>query len=256
MTHQLSRFTVTGVLALAMACGGGAPSDDDASAGPDERTLARIDSALVPRNSAAVGLRDGLAAAVVIDVSGSMRETAPGTRERKLDVAKRAALDLVDQFVRYAADHKELPVQLGVFEFSSERRGGDVREVIRMGPPDRDTAARAIAAMRADGGTPIGDAMVHAKRALDASGLSRRHLLLVTDGENTDGFDPGDVAVAIARRPVDERPSIYFVAFDIDADQFAAVRQAGGMLLQASSGKALGETIDTLLRGNILIERE
>jgi hypothetical protein len=244
------------VLAAAVACGGGRSSpDEDAPKAPNERTLARIDSALVPKNTAAVALRDGLAAAVVIDVSGSMRETAPGSRERKLDVAKRAALDLVHQFVRYAADHKDLPVALGVFEFSTERRGGDVREVLRMGPPDRELAAKAIEAMRADGGTPIGDAMVYAKRALDASGLTRRHLLLVTDGENTDGFDPGAVALAISRRPVDERPNIYFVAFDIDARQFTGVRDAGGMLLEASSGKALGETIDSLLRGNILIER-
>ena len=30
------------------------------------------------------------------------------------------------------------------------------------------------------------------------AGLSRRHLLLVSDGENTDGYPPDEVAAAIA----------------------------------------------------------
>ena len=124
-----------------------------------------------------------------------------------------------------------------------------------MAPPDLARATRAVAAMRADGGTPIGDAMVQAKRALDATGLSRRHLLVVTDGENTDGFEPADVAAGIMRRPFDERPAMYFVAFDVEARRFGAVKDAGVFVLEAASGKALGETIDSLLRGKILVEK-
>jgi len=33
------------------------------------------------------------------------------------------------------------------------------------------------------------------------------------------------------------------------------VQTAGGLVMEAASGKALGETIDSLLRGKILIER-
>ena len=222
----------------------------------DEDDAAEIDRALRPKNSAAVGIREGLAAAVMIDVSGSMREEAPGSRERKIEIAKRAARDLVEQFARYADDRRAEPVELAIYEFSSERRGGDVREVVRMSRPDRAAAERAIAAMRADGGTPIGEAMIVGKRALDATGLSRRHLLVITDGENTDGHNPSDVATVLARRPVEERPSFYLVAFDVDARRFDGVKNAGGFVLEASSGKALGETIDSLLRGKILIERD
>jgi hypothetical protein len=50
--------------------------------------------------------------------------------------------------------------------------------------------------------------MIFAKRQLDATGLTRKHLLVVTDGENTDGFDPDDVATALNRRPEAERPSL------------------------------------------------
>jgi Mg-chelatase subunit ChlD len=191
----------------------------------------------------------------MIDVSGSMKREAPGSRDTKIVIARRAAIDLVEQFAKYADDHPAVPVQLAIFEFSSERSGGDVRQVVPMGRPDRASAASAIQNMRAEGGTPIGDAMVRGKRALDAARLTRRHLLLVTDGENTDGFEPGAVARAIEGRPFDERPTIYFVAFDIEAKRFNEVKDAGGFVMEAASGKALGETIDSLLRGKILIER-
>jgi len=124
-----------------------------------------------------------------------------------------------------------------------------------MGPPDRARAANAIASLTADGGTPIGQAMITAKLALDSTNLTRRHLLLVTDGENTDGIRPERVAEGIGRRPESERPSIYFVAFDVEASRFARVRDAGGLILPAANARELNDTLDALLRGKILLEK-
>lgn len=248
------------VVALAVVAALAACDSRDVNPSPDQaansRTARRIDAELAPADGAPPpALREGLAAAILIDTSGSMDRRAPDSAgETKLEVARRAAMDLVDQFAKYAADHKNEPVLLGIFEFSG-RAGEDSREVVPMAPPDRDRAARAIADMRADGGTPIGSAMIRAKRALDATGLTRRHLLVVTDGENTDGHEPGDVTAAIGRRPPEERPSIYFVAFDIAANRFNQVRDAGGLVLGAATGKELGSTLDALLTGKILIEK-
>ena len=98
--------------------------------------------------------------------------------------------------------------------------------------------------------------MITAKRALDATGLTRRHLLVVTDGENTDGVAPETRRRApSASGPDAERPSIYFVAFDIDASRFARVRDAGGLVLAAANAHELNTTLDSLLRGKILIEK-
>ena len=202
--------------------------------------------------------KDGLAAAVVIDVSGSMNDKVQGEKgrnEEKIAIARRAALDIVDQFVAYARDHQDEPVQLGVFEFSRRRGDPDCRAVIPMGAPDRERAAAAIAGLRADGGTPIGEAMIAAKLALDSTNLTRRHLLLVTDGENTDGVRPDSVTTAIGRRPEIERPAIYFVAFDIEASRFNGVRDAGGLILSAANATELNNTLDALLRGKILVEK-
>jgi Mg-chelatase subunit ChlD len=249
-----------GVAALALAAvvatAGCKRESADGDAPALSRTDRRIDEALVPK--AAAEPRDGLAAAIVIDVSGSMEEEVTGEGGRdlpKIDVARRAARDLVDQFARYAEEHPSEPVLLGLYEFSERSGQPDCRPVFPMGRPDRKRAADAIASMRARGGTPIGNAMVIAKGELDATGLARRHLLVVTDGENTDGFEPEAVAAAINRRPESERPSVYFVAFDIDARRFDRVRESGALVLGAANARDLNSTLDSLLRGQILLEK-
>ena len=256
MSVPVKRALAFSLLLTAAACrDSSAPEPalhSPAATPPASRADRRLDAALTPDTPFVE--RPGLAASVVIDVSGSMEQRIRGERTAKIDVAKRAAMDLVEQFRRYAADHPKETVQLSILEFSG-RDGDDVREIVPMGPPDLDRARTAIEKMRPQGGTPIGDAIIAAKRRLDATGLARRHLLVITDGENTDGPEPGDVVLAIGRRPEAERPSVYFVAFDIEASRFKDVQTAGGLLLSAASGKALGETIDTLLRGNILIEK-
>jgi Mg-chelatase subunit ChlD len=222
----------------------------------EARAARQVDEELVPQKT--TEMREGLAAAIAIDVSGSMDEAVAGRdgrKEPKIDIARRAALDLVDQFATYAREHPDEPVLLGVYEFSRRRGEADCRTVLAMGRPDRDKAASAVARLDADGGTPIGQAMITAKRALDETGLTRRHLLVVTDGENTDGAAPDRVALAIGKRPEAERPSIYFVAFDIEASRFSGVRDAGGLVLSAANATELNTTLDMLLRGKILVEK-
>ena len=221
-----------------------------------EREARQVDEELAPQKT--VEAREGLAAAIAIDVSGSMDEAVAGLdgrKEPKIEIARRAALDIVDQFVSYARAHQNESVMLGVYEFSRRRGEPDCRTVVPMGQPDRERAASAVARLEADGGTPIGQAMITAKRALDETGLTRRHLLVVTDGENTDGVAPGTVATAIGRRPDAERPSIYFVAFDVDANRFSRVRDAGGLILPAANATELNTTLDTLLSDRILVEK-
>ncbi|HEY7498729.1 MAG TPA: vWA domain-containing protein [Vicinamibacterales bacterium] len=235
--------------------GGGSRSTPRESS-RETRATRQLDEELKP--ATAVEAKEGLAAAIAIDVSGSMDEKIAGQdgrRERKIEIARRAALDLVDQFASYARDHADEPVRLAIYEFSRRRGEDDCRVVVPMGTPDREKAAAAIARLSADGGTPIGRAMITAKRALDDTGLTRRHLLVVTDGENTDGIEPDRVAVGIGKRPDAERPAIYFIAFDVEANRFSGVRDAGGVVLSAANAAELNTTLDSLLRGKILVEK-
>lgn len=254
----VSKIFGFGIVVASIAVGACRRDPGDAKPGLHEmsREDRRIEEQLAPASAEAQ--RDGLAAAIVIDVSGSMKDSVRGESgrdERKIDIARRAARDLVEQFARYAEEHKDEPVLLGIYEFSERSGVEDMRPVISMGAPDRARAEAALARLRADGGTPIGNAMIAAKRELDRTGLTRRHLLLVTDGENTDGYDPEKVAAAINRRPEAERPSVYFVAFDIEASRFEGVRSAGGLVLGAANAKELNATLDALLRGQILVEK-
>jgi hypothetical protein len=104
-----------------------------------------------------------------------------------------------------------------------------------------------------NGGTAIGDAMNAAREALYQSGIIRKYILVVTDGENTDGRSPADVAREIARRS-EGAVRMYFVAFDVDAQKFAFVREVRGEVLGARNGLALRASLDTIYRGKILAE--
>jgi hypothetical protein len=243
---------VVGVALCVISAGCGAGCDVALSRVDPEVSL---DQQLAPRSN--IPARDGLAAAILIDVSGSMeqRVAGDGGRERKIDMARRVVHGLVAEFDRYASDHPDEPVRLGIYEFSRREDQPDLRPLLEMRALTGTTEIGDLARVVADGGTPIGSAMIAAKHQLDATGLSRRHLLVVTDGENTDGVGPDLVTTAIGRRPEAERPSMYLVAFDIDASQFDRVRDAGALVLAAGNASELTETLDGLLRGKILVEQ-
>jgi hypothetical protein len=80
------------------------------------------------------------------------------------------------------------------------------------------------------------------------------HILVVTDGENNKGYAPSDVVAAIGRLPEASRASVYFVAFDVAADVFKPVRDAGGLVLPAANEAELQQTLDFVLSGRILVE--
>jgi hypothetical protein len=106
-----------------------------------------------------------------------------------------------------------------------------------------------------DGDTPIGNAMIVAKRAVDSTALAKRHILVVTDGENTVGYSPADVTRVITNESEKDRASIYFVAFDVASSKFNPVRDAGGLVLAASNETDLQGTLNYLLSGKILAEQ-
>ena len=238
---------------------GGGPASS-APAAPAESTADREARELRERLTARLTpppgtvWKDGLAAVVLVDVSGSMHDRIKGERRRKIEAAQAAAIDLVGAFDRYATAHPAEAVVVGIHEFSARPGQPAAREVIGLARPNPRTAGDRIRDMKTGGGTPIGDAMAEARLALDRSGLKRRHLLVVTDGENTNGPDPAVVASILEQQPDAVKASLYFVAFDVDAEAFAAVKNTGALLLSAKSGAELASTFDELLDDRILVE--
>ena len=97
----------------------------------DRRDVAaEIDVALTPPGPGdGAQPRDGIAAVLLIDVSGSMDDEIRG-EGRKIVLARRAALDLVKQFDAYADAHPSEPVLVGLFEFSGPGESREVRSAV------------------------------------------------------------------------------------------------------------------------------
>jgi Mg-chelatase subunit ChlD len=206
---------------------------------------------------AGVQWREGTALIVLIDTSGSMSQKvadAAGALKPKIDVAKTAARSVVDLVAKHAASQKNQEVQLGIYEFAG-RFPNVVEKVVPLSAPNVAAASSAIDGMSPGGATPIGDAVLAAKRDLDASGLSRRHIVVVTDGDNTQGHPVNDVANVLFALPEKDRAALYFIAFDIDASTFSAIKEKGAMVLPAANEKDLLGTLEFLISGEILLEQ-
>lgn len=202
--------------------------------------------------------QEGIAAAILLDTTGSMKDEVPGSDRKpkaKIQMARAALLNLVRQFGAFAQKNPDRKILVGIYEFSTRSGQPVCRQIIKLGPPDPAAAERSFSNIVAEGSTPIGDAMIVAKRDLDATGYAHRHILVITDGENNRGYMPGDVAKVIAQEPDADRASIYFIAFDVGAEAFDPVKEAGGLILAAEGEQQLTETLDYILTGKILVEQ-
>jgi Mg-chelatase subunit ChlD len=200
----------------------------------------------------------GTIAAVLVDTSGSMKEKvrdADGTNRPKIEIARRCVVQLFTQAEQFAAAHPDQHVELALYEFSVRDGQPRCRDVLRAAAPSADAARKAVAKLRPEGDTPIGDALVFARGELARSGLAHQHLLVVTDGANTKGLDPAEVVAALSRLPDEQRPASYLIAFDTDSKKFAPLESAGALVLSAASGNELQSTLDYVLSGKILAEQ-
>ncbi len=202
--------------------------------------------------------REGIAIGVALDVSGSMDESVAdqdGRMQAKIIIARRCVMNILKETNAFVQKHPDQTVEVGIFEFSSRQGQPSCRQVVPFGPVQPDGSRQAIERMRAKGGTPIGDAIVTVKQKMNQTGLKRQHLLVITDGENNQGYDPGDVVNAMYRLADDQIASVYFFAFDIAANKFNKVRDAGGLVLAAANEQGLQQTLDYVLAGKILVEQ-
>ena len=103
------------------------------------------------------------------------------------------------------------------------------------------------------GGTAIGDAMRVARQQLYRSGVFRKYLIVVTDGENSAGQDPAHVAREIHRRS-EGSVVMYFVAFDTSATKFSFLADVGGAVVEARNGSDLEAKLAEIYEGRILAE--
>ena len=95
--------------------------------------------------------------------------------------------------------------------------------------------------------------MREARPDLYRAGVFRKYLLVVTDGENTNGRSPDKVAREIWRKS-EGGVQTYFVAFDTNPEKFAFLKDVGGDVIGAGTGAELRTALDGIYQGKILAE--
>lgn len=204
---------------------------------------------------------DGVALAIIYDTSGSMQQTvrdSTGRPSPKYIIANRALVAIAKQLQTYvanAAANSPRTVQAGLFVFN----GNTARQAVEFGPFDAkpvEQFARTFASP--NGNTPLGNALAVACRTVLNAPLSRKHVLIITDGINTEGPEPRTVMPGLQRLAEQKHStlSVHFVAFDVDAKQFDSVKKLGATVVGAADEKQLNTQLDYILQRKILLEEE
>jgi hypothetical protein len=234
---------------LLLACQPNARRDRSTGAAPPDSPAASPDSAADAPYQAEVEEGLGAAVAILVDTSGSMRERAPGDSRPKYVVAHEAIEAMLDATDKFIAKRPDFPIKIGLYSFSSS-----VRTLRSIQPYDRSAIRFALTNLPGPGGgTAIGDAMREARPDLYRAGVFRKYLLVVTDGENTNGRSPDKVAREIWRKS-EGGVQTYFVAFDTNPDKFAFLKDVGGDVIGAGTGAELRTALDGVYQGKILAE--
>jgi hypothetical protein len=107
-------------------------------------------------------------------------------------------------------------------------------------------------------GTPLGDAVRLAGQAVLKSALPRKHVLVITDGINTQGPDPTETIPGLQKSAGrSQNPlSFHFVAFDVNASVFDGVKKLGATVLGAADEKQLQTQLEFIVSKKILLEDE
>jgi Mg-chelatase subunit ChlD len=203
--------------------------------------------------------QEGVALALVYDTSGSMREavtTAKGERAAKYIVGNRALEQIVRRIEQFATN-QAVPrnVQAGLYIF----QGTGSREAVPFGRFQASNFLNWLKTYRGpDSGTPLGTTLEAASRAVLASNLSQKHILVVTDGANTVGPDPASIVPQIQKAAAKKQSTLFvhFVAFDIDAKVFAPLKKMGVTVVGAADEAQLQQQLEFILEEKILLEKD
>ena len=204
---------------------------------------------------------EGVALAIIYDTSGSMHDAvrdSSGHSSPKYIIANRALTAVAKQIQAFAsspAGPAPRKVEAGLFVFS----GDGAQEAVKFGPFDAaalEEFARNFSTP--SGNTPLGNALSVATRKVMSSPLSRKHVLIITDGMNTAGPTPAAVMPKLKQQAEEKQMSVsvHFVAFDVDAKIFDPVKKLGATVVGASDEKQLNTQLEYILQRKILLEEE
>lgn len=195
----------------------------------------------------------GVAIVLLVDSSGSMSEqvSSQGEQQQKHIVARKALQGIVDYTSHWKQTHPDDLLKIAIYNFN-----GSICEVLPIGPFDEARVKATVEQIPKPGGmTAIGKALTAGFSALYASGCARKHLVCITDGDNTAGPNPEGVA----RELFDKSKGnvhIHFIAFDTSAGKFSFLKETNGEIWEAANGEQLCGQLSLIFEKRILAEKE
>jgi hypothetical protein len=171
-----------------------------------------------------------------------------GASRPKHEIAGAALEQILERTARWKAAHPDAALELGILQFSSS-----VTQLLPMGPLDLEKGRSVIKSVEIGSGTAIGRALEEAHRTLASAGCLRKHIVCLTDGDNTSGPAPDRIARmyhAAAKGGVE----IHFVAFDTSARKFDFLKEVNGSAVEATDGEELEKRIVQIFEKRILVE--
>lgn len=206
---------------------------------------------LSPINLPQATQRLGTAVVVLIDTSGSMSQTVAdhsGRQRAKYEIARDALKHIVEVTDTWHKKHPDSNLFLGIVNFS-----GVPATVLPMGPFDVAAAEQSLTRIPAPAaGTAIGLALEEGFKALYGTGCIRKHLVCITDGENTVSTPPDLMARQLHLQTKGD-VELHFVAFDTSARHFGFLKQVNGSVDEAD-GAQLEQRLVELYEKRILVE--
>jgi von Willebrand factor type A domain len=176
----------------------------------------------------------------------------------KYVIANRALIAIAKQIQTFATNSTgggPRKIEAGVFVFDKN----SAREAVKFGPfNETEIENFANSFSNPSGNTPLGNALTVASRAVFKSPLSRKHILIITDGMNTAGPKPEEVLPTLKEQALQKGTALstHFVAFDVDAKVFAPVKKLDATVVAAADEKQLDTQLQFILQRKILLEEE
>jgi hypothetical protein len=213
-------------------------------------------------HSVSAAEEDGVALAIVYDTSGSMKDPVQdkaGNSSPKYVIANRALIAIAKRMRTFAtntASGVPRKIEAGLFVFNSK---SGAREAVKFGAFDADALeAFARKFTNPNGNTPLGNSLKTAGDTVLASPLSRKHVLVITDGQNTAGPQPSAVMPRLKQQAEEKHTSlgVHFVAFDVDAHLFDPIKKQGATVVSAADETQLNSQLEYILQRKILLEEE
>lgn len=206
----------------------------------------------------------GLSVVIAVDVSGSMADAPASGGDPKYVQASRALSGIVTFLETLSKDKSMAGLELKVALVSFYE---EVQVLYPLAKMD-EKALSSLRALLSDpnvlkpgGKTAIGKTLETGAEILAGSGTVMKSLIVVSDGENTAGTEPGQVLRAINENrnsastvdfPVYTRGILAsFVGFDVDSDFFSPLSEEGARVTSAADQAGLKKALTDILVADI-----